>query len=136
MSAGLDGLQESDGLPQRHGLGRPTLLPLRDVGQARDVAPRWHPELPDVFRTGKLLLFYAASCPFRYSSRPLAESCSESPMETSTIRAELDPAQLFIASRLDVVMVGLPGAVQDHLPAHVPSTQPGCPRVPRRPGEG
>jgi len=29
-----------------------------------------------------------------------------------------------IASRFDVVMVGLPGAVQDRLPAHVPGTRP------------
>src|SRR5450759_870126 len=41
-----------------------------------------------------------------------------------------------IASRLDVVMVGLPGAAQDRLPAHVPGTRPGRPGVPRGPGEG
>src|ERR1019366_6840724 len=41
-----------------------------------------------------------------------------------------------IASRLDLVMVGLPGAAQDRLPAHVPDTRPGRPDVPRRPGEG
>jgi hypothetical protein len=40
------------------------------------------------------------------------------------------------ASRLDVVLVGLPGAAQDRLFAHVPGAQPGRPGVPRRPGEG
>jgi len=37
---------------------------------------------------------------------------------------------------MDAVMVGLPGAAQDRLPADVPGTRPGCPGVPRRPGEG
>ena len=40
------------------------------------------------------------------------------------------------ASRLDVMLVSLPGAAQDRLPAHVPGTQPGRPGVPRWPGEG
>src|ERR1019366_6104685 len=39
-------------------------------------------------------------------------------------------------SRLDVVLVGLPGAAQDRLLARVPGTRPGGPGVPRRPGEG
>ena len=39
VTAGLDGLQERDGLAQGHGLRRPAFLPLRDVDQARDVAP-------------------------------------------------------------------------------------------------
>ena len=35
-----------------------------------EVSQGWRPyELPRVFRTGKLRLFHAASCPFRYSSR-------------------------------------------------------------------
>src|ERR1022692_1167140 len=37
---------------------------------------------------------------------------------------------------MNAVMVGLPGAAQDRLPADVPGTRPGCPGVPRRPGEG
>jgi hypothetical protein len=37
-----------------------------------------------------------------------------------------------IASRLDVVMVGLPGASQDRLPAHVPGARPGRPGLPQR----
>jgi hypothetical protein len=41
-----------------------------------------------------------------------------------------------LASRLDVVLVSLPGAAQDRLPAHVPGTRPGRPSVPGRPGEG
>src|ERR1022692_2274363 len=41
-----------------------------------------------------------------------------------------------IASRLDVVMVGLPGAAKDRLSADVPGTRPGRRGVPRRPGEG
>ena len=41
-----------------------------------------------------------------------------------------------IASRLDVVMVGLPGASQDRLRAHVPGARPGRPGLPQRPGEG
>ena len=40
------------------------------------------------------------------------------------------------ASRLDVVLVSLPGAAQDRLLAHVPGAQPGRPGVPRPPGEG
>jgi hypothetical protein len=40
-----------------------------------------------------------------------------------------------IASGLDVVMVGLPSAAQDRLPAHVPGTRPSRRGVPRRPGE-
>jgi len=32
-----------------------------------------------------------------------------------------------IASRLDAVMVGWPGAAQDRLPADVPGTRRGCP---------
>ena len=40
-----------------------------------------------------------------------------------------------IASRLDAMMVGWPGAAQDRLPADMPGTRPGCPGVPRRPGE-
>jgi len=35
------------------------------------------------------------------------------------------------ASRLDVVMVSLPGAAQERLRAYVPGAQPGCPGVPR-----
>ena len=35
-----------------------------------------------------------------------------------------------IASRLDVVMVGWPGAAQDRLPADSPATRPGCPGIP------
>jgi hypothetical protein len=41
-----------------------------------------------------------------------------------------------VADMMDAVMVGLPGAAQDRLPADVPGTRPGCPGVPRRPGEG
>src|ERR1035438_7816107 len=41
-----------------------------------------------------------------------------------------------IAGRLDVVMVGLPGAAKDRLSADVPGTRPGRRGVPRRPGEG
>ena len=41
-----------------------------------------------------------------------------------------------IASRLDAVMVGWPGAAQDRLPADVPGTRRSCPGVPRRPVEG
>jgi hypothetical protein len=41
-----------------------------------------------------------------------------------------------IASRIDAVMVGLPGAAQDRLPASSPATQSRCPGVPRGPGEG
>jgi hypothetical protein len=41
-----------------------------------------------------------------------------------------------IASRLDAVMVGWPGAAQDRLPADVPGTRRGCPGIPRRQGEG
>jgi hypothetical protein len=40
-----------------------------------------------------------------------------------------------VASMMDAVMVGLPGAAQDRLPAHVPGTRPGRPGVPRLPGE-
>jgi hypothetical protein len=40
-----------------------------------------------------------------------------------------------VASMMDAVMVGLPGAAQDRLPADVPDTRPGRPGVPRRPGE-
>src|SRR5258705_13822388 len=36
---------------------------------------------------------------------------------------------------MGAVVVGLPGAAQDRLPAHVPGTRPGRPDVPRRPGE-
>jgi hypothetical protein len=35
-----------------------------------------------------------------------------------------------IASRLDVVMVGWPGAAQDRLPADSSATRPGCPGIP------
>jgi hypothetical protein len=35
-----------------------------------------------------------------------------------------------IANRLDVVMVGWPGAAQDRLPADSPATRPGCPGIP------
>ena len=41
-----------------------------------------------------------------------------------------------IASGLDVVMVGLPGAAQDRVSADVPGTRLGRRGVPRRPGEG
>src|ERR1039458_2849133 len=41
-----------------------------------------------------------------------------------------------IAGRLDVVMVGLPGAAKDRLSADVPGTRPGRRGVPRGPGEG
>src|SRR5690242_20331790 len=37
---------------------------------------------------------------------------------------------------MNAVMVGLPGAAQDRLPADVPGTRPGRPGIPRRPGEG
>ncbi len=40
-----------------------------------------------------------------------------------------------VASMMDAVMVGLPGAAQDRLPAHVPGTRPDRPGIPRRPGE-
>ena len=40
-----------------------------------------------------------------------------------------------IASRINVVMVCLPGAAQDRLPASSPATEPRCPGVPRGPGE-
>ena len=40
------------------------------------------------------------------------------------------------ASRLDVVLVSLPGAAQDRLLAYVPGIRPGGPGVPRRPSEG
>src|SRR5207248_9982461 len=40
-----------------------------------------------------------------------------------------------VASMMDAVMVGLPGAAQDRLPADVPGTRAGRPGVPRRPGE-
>src|SRR5450755_3707514 len=41
-----------------------------------------------------------------------------------------------LANMMDAVMVGLPDAAQDRLPADVPVTLPGRPGVPRRPGEG
>ena len=41
-----------------------------------------------------------------------------------------------IASRLDAVMVGWPGAAQDRLSADVPGTRRSCLGVPRRPSEG
>jgi hypothetical protein len=41
-----------------------------------------------------------------------------------------------VASGLDAVMVGWPGAAEDHLLTDAPDTRPGCPSVPRRPGEG
>src|SRR6267154_1068016 len=40
-----------------------------------------------------------------------------------------------VANMMDAVMVGLPGAAQDRLPADMPGTRPGRPGVSRRPGE-
>jgi hypothetical protein len=37
--------------------------------------------------------------------------------------------------RSDTMMVGWPGAAQDHLPAHALDFWPGCPDVPQGPGE-
>ena len=39
------------------------------------------------------------------------------------------------ANMMNAVVVGLPDAAQDRLPADVPGTRPGRPGVPRRPGE-